>query len=939
MKSRSRSPLAAPAATTLIMIILAAQAFFAGSAPFAAAAPPKTAAPAPGAAPATAAAPSTAAASTTADANAAGAIPRVAGRTQAGDAAVVKLDNGLTVIIKPMHTSPVVCVRSFVHTGGIYEGPWLGCGISHLCEHLVAKSEDEETAPDAQPGMVASREVRSDIGGQSNASTSMDITQYYISAGSSKAMECIDLVAAWMARPNITKPDFEREHGVVQRELELDRDDPDRQMWSAHAADAFRGHPASVPIIGFAGPLGGLSYDDVIKYHDQMYVPQNMVFVVAGDVNVEAALDRVRKALAGFKAGREPRHNLPDVEPLSGVIRTVMGHPDIKETMQEMSFRTVGLLSDELCPLDVLDAVLSSGQNSRLVAKILRKEQLVTSISSSSFTPDWGKGMFNVSFRCKPDKADAAEKAVLAELALVAEKGVDAAELARAKRQIIAAFVYQQQSVESVSRQLGSDYIATGDANFSRSYTKRIEAVSAEQVHAAARKYLTPDRMVVTRMVPANALPAIGAAAAASAASKTVTLKLPNGLRAVLTSTDAVDLVSMAFVAKGGLMVEDASTNGLGEMMATLATKGAGDMSADQIADFFANAGGSISGSCGNNSTYWQASVLSGGFDEALSILADVVQHPAFPEKELDILRPRQLAAIDRIDEDWAPQLMAKFRAEFFKGSPLALLTDGSKDVVAKATVEQIREHHRKCVRGGDSVLAIFGKFDADAAAERVKKLFANLPGGTVDVKIPPAPKVPADGKQVVMKTEKNIAAVVVAVPGMTIDNPDRFPLNVLDTIISGYRLPSGWLHTELRGKQLVYVVHAYNWPALAPGAFITYAAGEPDKAPEILRIIDKNLRKAAEYTPTEAEIKRAVNTILTADLLGSQSMSSLAMTAATDELFGLGYDFRNKLEGIYAKVTPADVAAVGKKYLSGGYFTVVTTPQPQLLEKAEETK
>ena len=67
--------------------------------------------------------------------------------------------------------------------------------------------------------------------------------------------------------------------------------------------------------------------------------------------------------------------------------------------------------------------------------------------------------------------------------------------------------------------------------------------------------------------------------------------------------------------------------------------------------------------------------------------------------------------------------------------------------------------------------------------------------------------------------------------------------------------------------------------------------------------------------------------------------MSSLAMKAATDELYGFGYDFRNKIEGIYAKITPADVAAVGKKYLSGGYFTVVTTPQPQLIEQEKESK
>jgi len=859
---------------------------------------------------------------------------QVTSRTTTDSGAIVaKLGNGLAVIIKPMRTAPVVNVRAYVHAGGIYEGRWLGCGLSHLCEHLVAKSEGDKTNPEAPAGMSASREIKSEIGGQSNASTSSNLTQYYISAASGKAMQCIDLVGAWMARPSITRADFEREHGVVQRELELGKDDPGRQMWYAHASDVFRGHPAAVPVIGYAAPLAALTYDDVIKYHHMMYVPQNMVFVIVGDIDVEAALKRTCQVFAGFKAEREPLHNLPAVEPLAGVIRTVRGHATLKETMQEMSFRSIGLLDDDLYPLDVLATILATGQNSRLVSKLLRKQRLVTSISASSYTPSWGKGIFNISFRCSPDKADKVEKAVLAELAIAAEKGVNATELKRAKRQMIASFVYAQQSVDSVSKRLGSDYITTGDADFSRNYTKRIEAVTAEQVLAVAKKYITPDRMAITRMVPTETLSAIGSKSGSATASKTVTLKLPNGLRAVLTSTDAVDLVSMAFVAKGGLMVEDESTNGMGQMMASLATKGAGGMSAEQIAEFFANAGGSISGACGNNTVYWQTSVLSDSFDKALSILADVVQHPTFPKSELEILRPRQLSAIDRLDEDWAPQLQVFFRKNFFKGSPLALVRTGSKDVVANATVEQLREHHSKYVRAGDSVLAIFGNFDADVAAKTIRKLFADLPAGKVNIQAQPAPKVMPAGELAVLKTAKKIAAVIVAVPGMKVDNADRFPLAVLDTIISGYRMPGGWLHTELRGKQLVYVVHAYNSPALVPGAFMTYAAGDPAKAREILQIIQTNLRKAATYTPTETEIKRAVNTILTADLLGSQSMSSLAMTAATDELYGFGHDFRTKLESIYAGITPADVAAVGKKYLSGGYFTAVTTPEPDLVQ------
>ncbi|MGB2824721.1 MAG: pitrilysin family protein, partial [Phycisphaerae bacterium] len=851
---------------------------------------------------------------------------------------VATLANGLTVIVKPMRIAPVVCVRAYVRAGGLYEAEYLGCGISHLCEHLVAKGAIHEG-----PGHGGTKETRSavsEIGGQSNASTSMARTQYYISAAAGKAMECIDLIAGWMSSAEITADDFQREHGVVQRELELGKDDPDRQMWYAHAADVFGTHPAAVPIIGYAQPLRKLALQDVQTYHRRMYVPGNMVFAIVGDVEPDAALRRTCEAFAGFAQGRRPDLSLPEVRPLPGVVRTVGPNVGLKEVMQEMSFQTIPLLHEDLHALDVLSTVLARGESSRLVAKVRREKRLVTSISCSSWTPEWGTGVFNVGFRAAPEKADEAEKAILDELGAVAEKGVTDAELTRAKRQMVAELVHSQQSVESVSAMVAGDYLSTGDASFSRNYTQRIEAVTAEQVHRAAGRYFTFDRMAITRLVPAGKFAAAGAAAGAAARRKAVTLALPNGLRVVLNATDAVELVSMAFVTKGGLLVEDQATNGIGSLMASLSTKGAGEMSAEQIAEFFAAAGGSIAGACGNNSFYWRASVLKDSFEEAMAVFADVVRRPTFAESELQILRPMQLAAIQRINEDWSSELQRFFRAEFFTRGPYGMLSIGRKEVVEAATAKQLAEHHRRYVRAGDSVLAVFGNFDAEATAKRVGKLFADVPAGKVELKAAPARQVGESGELHVLETQKKVAGVILAAPGMKVDNlEDRFAVDVLDTIISGYRLPSGWLHTELRGKQLVYVVHAYNWMGLSPGAFVVYAAGQPDKAPEIVSIIRRNLRKAADYTPTRKEIDRAVNIILTAELLGNQSMGSLAMSAALDELYGFGHDFRNKLEAHYGKVTPADVARVGRKYLSGGYVTIVATPQPGLLKQGKPKK
>jgi len=424
------------------------------------------------------------------------------------------LPNGLTVILKPVRTAPVVCVRAYVRAGGLYERQWLGSGISHLTEHLVAEGAVHEMGPDAA---AAEAKQTSDrirlIGGQSNAYTSLDHTCYYIAASAGKLEQCVELIADWLARPQITREDFQREHGVVQRELEMRKDAPARQLAEAHMAAFYATHPAAVPVIGYAKPLSELTYQDVLAYHRRMYVPQNMVFCVVGDIDVAAVLGKVRAVFADFQPGRVPDLTLPEVRPLAGVRRQVRTHPELADVLARLSFQTVPLLHEDLYALDVLSYILTKGPSSRLHRKLLRQAKLVTSISSSSWTPAWGKGQFSLTYRCRPGQADAAEAA---------------------KRQKIADFVYAQQSVEAQSAMLGTDFLATGDVFFSRNYTERIQAVTAEEVRAAAERYFDPDAMVITRLVPGELESQAAEEPRPVPAEATTAFTLPNGLRVIL---------------------------------------------------------------------------------------------------------------------------------------------------------------------------------------------------------------------------------------------------------------------------------------------------------------------------------------------------------------------------------------------------------------------
>ena len=235
---------------------------------------------------------------------------------------VAHLSNGLVAIVRENHAAPVVCVKAYVRAGGLYEREWLGCGLSHLCEHLVAQeSVHHPTGGTTVSLRNAPRSLIKEIGGQANAYTSMDHTCYHISAASSKTLKCLDFIIGQLAHPNITLEDFRREHGVVMRELEMGKDDPVRQMWYAHADNLFGTHPAAVPVIGYKTPLSKLKMKDVLAYIKRMYVPQNIIVVIAGDVDTTRVLNHIVKLSQGWKRGRTPDLSLPAVPEVTSTRR------------------------------------------------------------------------------------------------------------------------------------------------------------------------------------------------------------------------------------------------------------------------------------------------------------------------------------------------------------------------------------------------------------------------------------------------------------------------------------------------------------------------------------------------------------------------------------------------------------------------------------------
>jgi zinc protease len=227
-------------------------------------------------------------------------------------------------------------------------------------------------------------------------------------------------------------------------------------------------------------------------------------------------------------------------------------------------------------------------------------------------------------------------------------------------------------------------------------------------------------------------------------------------------------------------------------------------------------------------------------------------------------------------------------------------------------------------------VLAIFGDIDVAATTAAVRQAFASFPPRPLTLPAVPPEPPPTQVRREIKHTQKQVAAIQIGFPGTTVTNRnDRQALHILDAVVSGIGFPGGWLHTELRGKQLVYVVHAFNWLGLEPGYFSVMAATQPQKVNEVVEIILQNMDRARAGDISDEELARAKRLAVIAERLERQTNEQLARDAALNELYGLGYDFSEREIARLDQVTRADVQRVAQTYLHHPTI-VITTPNRQ---------
>lgn len=854
-------------------------------------------------------------------------VPRITKQVGFPDGiSLFELSNGLSILVQENHTSPVATVRCFVrNTGSIYEGKHLGAGLSHVLEHVVSGG----TTTNRTEKQIA--EMIDRFGGKTNAFTSSDMTAYFIDCPAKHTAEVIELMADAMQNIAFEPAEFERELKVVKQELADGEANRQRVLWKMLNQTLYLQHPARHPVIGYLDVLSRTDNQAIIDFYRSRYVPNNQVFVVVGDVKTEDVVARIAECYRGSRRSAETYLPLAEEPPQTSpreAIREMEG-----ETCNfVLAWPTVRLSDPDLYPLDVAAEILTRGESSRLIRRLKRERPLVLNVTAASATPSYARGWFGVIVDCPVENEAEAEKIVLEEIQRLRDELVPQAELDRIKRKKAADLIFDRETVESSADSLGRAFLATGDPRFDAAYAEAVQQVTAEQVREAARRYFVSQRLNRVAIYPPGKSPVRQSDAAAAEESPVQMVRLPNGLRVILKRQSNLPLVTMQVAILGGNLVDDDRTAGRSHLVAQMLDKGTTHHPASEIAELFDTYDARVSFAANRHTFTARLWTVRDQFSAAGSLVAECLLKPTFPEDELTKVKQLTLTAIANRKASPNAETMELFCGLLPPSSPFHLLPEGNRESVESLTRDDLIRHHARYFVPENAAVAVFGDIEPQAVLSLVQEWFGGMKPATTPtvISFDRDNAIPQDVAKHV-QTQKPTAFLFLGYTAPSVrDDKDYAAIQVLDTIMSGYGYPGGWLHEELRGQGLVYMVHATTFAGPAPGFFVIMSQTSPDALAEVVSRIKRRVEqaKAGRIDPREFEIAKQLLTAYHAQ--ENTTIGDQAFQAVLNELYGLGYDYEKTFDARIEAVTLDEVIEVARRYL-GNAILATTSPLPTI--------
>jgi len=419
-----------------------------------------------------------------------------------------KLSNGMKVIVQEDHRAPVVVSQVWYRAGSLDEVNGK-TGVAHVLEHMMFKGTKH--VPTGQFSRIVAA-----AGGKENAFTGTDYTCYYQQLEKSHLPLSFKLESDRMSNLVITDEEFAKEIKVVMEERRWRTEDkPQSKVNEQFQSTSFNAHPYARPIVGWMNDLENMTAADAREWYNTWYAPNNATLVVVGDVKTQEVLKLAKQYFGSIKPKVLPARK-PQTEPAQiGERRVVVKAPG-KLPYLMMGFHVPTLHSAteskpataeqawEPYALDVLSGVLSGNDSARLNQKLVRETSIAVDVGAGYDTTARGReALFELVGTPAEGKTVAElESALTAQIELIKTNGVTQQELDRVKAAVIAADIYQRDSMFYQAMQIGQLETMNYSWRLLKEYPEKLKAITSEQIQAVAKKYLVKDNMTIATLDP-----------------------------------------------------------------------------------------------------------------------------------------------------------------------------------------------------------------------------------------------------------------------------------------------------------------------------------------------------------------------------------------------------------------------------------------------------
>lgn len=870
------------------------------------------------------------------------------------------LPNGLEVYAIPDDKTSNVSVQVWYKVGSRND-PRGRSGFAHMFEHLMFKGSRN---------MVSEQMDRltEDVGGYNNASTNDDFTNYYEVVPANHLQSLLWAEADRLSGLVVDQPNFDSERHVVEEELRsrVLAQPYGKLFYLDFPEISYQTSPYGRPGIGSIADLDSATLTDLRAFHATYYRPDNAVLVVAGNFD-PAQLDKwIDQYFAGITTPDRPIPTVSLAEPM----RTKATHYTVYEPNTPLP---AVMISYPLPPdnsadqpaLSVLNAILSAGKHSRLYDSLVYTDQIAQS-ADTYMDSKKGPGALGVyAIMASGKTAAEGEAALRKQVAMLRDTPVTPEELSEAKNTILTSALQNRETAEGKAFTLAQSVVVDGDPHAADRQLAAIQRVTAADVQRVARQYLAEDQSAAIRYLPDSAKPA-GATADTVAVSDTIAVKpltppanipvvtqasdadrvpppppgppikaeiptpevstLPNGMKLVVVERHDLPLVSAVVMTDGGAVLDAAGKAGTDSLMGDLLTKGTATRSATQIAEQIESLGGSIDSGSDWDSSQASVDVKSDQLKPALTILADVAEHPAFAQAEIDRARAQTTDAVNvQLKDPGALSGMVASRA-VFGGAPYGHIVSGTPASLKAIDRADIAKAYGETWRPDRAALVLVGDVTQAQATDLATQLFG---GWKAPADVAAAAPVPATDDYpkpkviVVDLPDAGQAGVVVARPGLARSDPDYYAGQVANTVLGGGF--SSRLNKEIRIKRgLAYGAGSGLDARRRVGPLIARTQTKNPSAAEVVSIMVAQMKDLGQQPLADSELDPRKATLIGDFGREAETNSGVAGIIATY----LGEDVPvTEIDHFIPKVQAIDAAEVQKaaaRLLDPGQASIV---------------